>query len=125
MLSVRIQAIDGKRTFTFLDLRPYRLLQGPTLIIDAVVENLPMLFLAREGFSLRPRKISRPIAEVVNCLGMVGAPCGSKTTKALEIASPVLARRQIFSQPYTNTATIQAAAITLQSEYSALRTAWW
>ena len=27
MLSVRIQAIDGKRTFTFLDLRPYRLLQ--------------------------------------------------------------------------------------------------
>jgi hypothetical protein len=28
MLSVRVQAIDGKRTFTFLDLRPYRLLQG-------------------------------------------------------------------------------------------------
>ena len=32
MLSVRIQAIDGKRTFTFLDSRPCRLLQGPTLI---------------------------------------------------------------------------------------------
>src|SRR6266478_2627902 len=32
MLSVRIQAIDGKRTFTFLDSRPCRLLQGPTFI---------------------------------------------------------------------------------------------
>jgi len=31
MLSARIQAIDGKRTFTFLDLRPYRLLQGSTV----------------------------------------------------------------------------------------------
>jgi hypothetical protein len=35
MLSVRIQAIDGKRTFTFLDLRPYRLLQGPLLIFPS------------------------------------------------------------------------------------------
>jgi hypothetical protein len=32
MLSVRIQAIDGKRTFTFLDSRPCRLLQGSTFI---------------------------------------------------------------------------------------------
>ena len=39
MLSVRIQAIDGKRTLTFLDLRPYRLLQGPPLISRIVTQN--------------------------------------------------------------------------------------
>ena len=33
-----IQAIDGERTFTFPDLRPCRLLQGPTLISRVVVQ---------------------------------------------------------------------------------------
>ena len=34
-----IQAIDGERTFTFPDLRPCRLLQGPSLISRIVTQN--------------------------------------------------------------------------------------
>src|ERR1035441_4791798 len=59
MLSVRIQAIDGKRTSTFKNSRPYRLLQGPTFIIRTA-QTLRSFLTQFPGTASRPECQTRP-----------------------------------------------------------------